>query len=42
MTNCSWDVVWEKNIYEFFNVIAFCRDYNEKRNEMIEKWKRTH
>ena len=34
--------VWEMGIYEFFNYVAFSRDYAEREKRQIEKYKRRH
>lgn len=38
----NWDAVFMKNIYEFFNIVAYRKDKDEKRQRQIEKWKHTH
>lgn len=30
MTHECWSKVYEMNIYEFFNIVAFSREYNRK------------
>lgn len=42
LTRDKWDDVFRKNIYEFFNLLAYLRHKNNKRKEQIEKWKQTH
>lgn len=29
MTKETWSKVYEMNVYEFFNILAFSRDYNK-------------
>lgn len=36
MTNEKWSDIYEMNIYEFFNIVAFSRRYN---NELMERSK---
>lgn len=40
MTKISWDNVWETTITEFFNIIAFCREYNKKQMDMQEEYRK--
>lgn len=42
LTKDKWDDVFKKNIYEFFNLLAYLRHKNKRQKEQIEKWKRTH
>ena len=42
LTRDRWDDVFRKNIYEFFNLLAYLRHKNNKTKEQIEKWKQTH
>lgn len=42
LTRDKWDDVFKKNIYEFFNLLAFLKHKNNKEKERIEKWKQTH
>ena len=37
-----WDYVWQMNVIEFFNLIAYRHDKREWEKEQTEKWKRTH
>lgn len=36
-TLTPWDKVWDKNIIEFFNIIAFIREYKRREEEQIKK-----
>lgn len=36
----SWDTVFQKNIYEFFNILAYRNDKDEKLRKQLEKWKK--
>ena len=36
-TLTPWDAVWDKNIIEFFNIIAFIREYKRREAEQIKK-----
>ena len=36
-TLTPWDAVWDKNIIEFFNIIAFIREYKRREEEQIKK-----
>lgn len=36
-TLTPWDTVWDKNIIEFFNIIAFIREYKRREAEQIKK-----
>ena len=38
----SWDEVWKKDIYEFFNTVSFLKWKADKQKENIERWKNTH
>lgn len=42
LTKDKWDDVFTKNIYEFFNLLAYLKHRNQKQKEMIDKWKRSH
>ena len=42
LTRDKFDDVFKKNIYEFFNLLAFLKHKNNKEKERIEKWKQTH
>lgn len=42
LTRDKWDDVFKKNIYEFFNLVAYLKHKNKRRKEQIEKWKQTH
>ena len=36
-TLTPWDSVWNKNIIEFFNIIAFIREYKRREAEQIKR-----
>lgn len=36
-TLTPWDDVWNKNIIEFFNIIAFIREYKRREAEQIKR-----
>ena len=36
-TLTPWDAVWDKNIIEFFNIIAFIREYKRREAEQIKR-----
>lgn len=36
-TLTPWDSVWDKNIIEFFNIIAFIREYKRREAEQIKR-----
>lgn len=42
LTRDKWDDVFKKNIYEFFNLLAYLKHKSNKEKERIEKWKREH
>lgn len=42
LTRDKWDDVFKKNIYEFFNLVAYLKYKNKRRKEQIEKWKQAH
>ena len=42
LTRDKWDDVFRKNIYEFFNLLAYLKHKNKKINELTEKWKHQH
>lgn len=42
MTKATWDDTWNTNIYQFFNVLAFSRDYNNEQQKRIQQWQRLH
>lgn len=37
-----WSEVWEKNIYEFFNIIAYTKDKRAREKAEMEKWQKSH
>lgn len=37
--NLSWDVVFEKNVVEFFNVLAYTRDKGELEKQQMKQFK---
>lgn len=42
LTRDKWDDIFEKNIYEFFNLLSYLKYKNNRQKEQIEKWKRSH
>ena len=36
-THIDFDRVWDKNICEFFNIIAFIKEYKKREKQAIEK-----
>ncbi|MBQ2437232.1 MAG: hypothetical protein II265_04000 [Clostridia bacterium] len=39
---CSWDEVWRKPMVETLNTFAYAKDRNARREDEMEKYKRTH
>lgn len=39
---CSWDEVWRKPMIETLNVFAYTKDRNARREEEMERYKKTH
>jgi len=39
LTRETWDAVFKKTIYEFFNLLSYLRQKNENLKNSIEKWK---
>lgn len=39
---CSWDDVWRKSMIETLNVFAYTKDRNARREEEMERYKKTH
>ena len=39
-THIDFDRVWNKNICEFFNILAFIKEYKKREKEAIEKMMR--
>lgn len=40
LTRDKWDDVFQKNIYEFFNLLAYLKDKNKREKKQIERWKK--
>jgi hypothetical protein len=36
----NWDSVFQKNIYEFFNILSYRNNKDEKLQQQLEKWRR--
>ena len=36
-THIDFDRVWNKNICEFFNILAFIKEYKKRENEAMKK-----
>lgn len=34
MTHETWGKCMELNVYAFFNILAFCREYNKRQREI--------
>lgn len=41
-TNTEWNKVWDVNIIEFFQMLAFIKEYKRKEQEAIRKYQRLH
>lgn len=41
-TNTKWGEVWDVNIIEFFQMIAFIKEYKRKEQEQIRKYQKIH
>ena len=39
---CSWDEVWRKPMIETLNTFAYAKDRNARREDELERYKRTH
>ena len=39
---CSWDDVWKETMLETLNVFAYAKDRNARREDELERYKRTH
>lgn len=39
---CSWDEVWRKTMVETLNIFAYTKDRNARREDEMERYKRTH
>ena len=39
---CSWDEVWRKPMVETLNTFAYAKDRNARREDEMERYKRTH
>ena len=39
---CSWDDVWRKPIIETLNIFAYTKDRNARREDELEKYRKTH
>ncbi len=40
MTRKDWDRVFEMNVYEFFNIVAYAKDKAAYEAERIRDWER--
>ena len=40
--NIKWSEVWDINIIEFFQTLAFIKAYNKKQQERIKEYQRKH
>lgn len=40
-THIDWDRVWNKNIVEFFNTVAFIKEFKRREEEAIKKLNKT-
>ena len=41
-TKTKWSEVWEVNIIEFFQMLAFIKEYKRREQEAIKKYQREH
>lgn len=41
-TRCRWDDVWEMNVYEFFNYVAYAKDKAAEKERQIKEWQKKH
>ena len=39
---CPWEAVWRQTMIETLNVFAYTKDRNARREDELEKYKRTH
>ena len=39
---CSWDEVWRKPMIETLNTFAYTKDRNARREDELEKYRKTH
>lgn len=37
ISKLNWAQCWDLTIYEFFNYVSFCREYNRKQYEMQKR-----
>jgi len=42
LTRKTWDEVFEMNVYEFFNIIAYAKDKAVAEKESIKAWEKKH
>ena len=41
-TRSPWDAVWRMTAMEFFGILSYARDREERDRKAIEDWKRRH
>lgn len=41
-TKMPWNMIWDLNIYEFFNYLSFDIEYRRLEERELERWKSTH
>lgn len=39
---CSWDDVWKQTMVETLNIFAYTKDRNARREDELERYKKTH
>lgn len=39
---CSWEAVWKMTMLETLNTFAYTKDRNARREDELERYKRTH
>lgn len=42
LTGDKWDEVFEKSIYEFFNLLSYAKYKAKIQKQQIDKWKQMH
>lgn len=41
-TNTKWSEVWDINIIEFFQTLAFIKEYKKREQQQIKQYQKTH
>jgi len=39
---CPWDDVWKKTMVETLNTFAYTKDRNARREDELERYRKTH